>query len=209
VAAIAERVSAVFDGARLFLCLVAHRRVRQHHHLLVMAAREKRDEKQARPPASSTAIGEDGGKRGAARFDAGKKIRAAATYRHRHARNLVVSSCMKPTFKIAMARRAFWRRSLALSMAASRLRRRRLRRRQAARRVERQGSWTLEITNVRIGRRASKFYRALGRRKNLCVARKVSPPRQGLRSSITSAVAWVLVAHIRTITRVSQDIDQK
>jgi len=56
VAAIAERVSAVFDGARLFLCLVAHRRVRQHQSPSGHGgAREGGTEKQARPPASSTA----------------------------------------------------------------------------------------------------------------------------------------------------------
>ena len=50
-----KRVSALFDGARLFLCSVAHRRVRQHQSPFGHGgAREGGAQKQARPPASST-----------------------------------------------------------------------------------------------------------------------------------------------------------
>ncbi len=73
--------------------------------------------------------------------------------------------------------------SPALSMAPSRLRRRRLRRRQAARRVggQRFGDAGNHQT-FRSGERLRNSAAPLGRRKNLCMARQMSPPRQGLRS---------------------------
>jgi len=53
------------------------------------------------------------------------------------------------------------------------------------------GSWTLEIIKRSGSGEASKFYRAAGRRKNLCVLGRCRRLAKDFEASITSAVAWV------------------
>lgn len=64
------------------------------------------------------------------------------------------------------------------------------------------GSWTLQIIKRSDAAKGLEVLpRRMGRREDLRLAWTVPPTRQGLRSTIASAVAWVFVANIRTLTR--------
>jgi transposase len=195
VAAIAERVSAVFDGARLFLCLVAHRRVRQHQSpsghggAREGGTRSKPDRRRHRQP-----IGEDAGKK-----IKGRK-RHIVTDTQGNLVGLVVHEADvqdrdgAPRVLASIRSLYPWLRHVFADggYAGDKLR--------AA--LKGKGSWTLEI--IKRSDRAKGFeilprrwvvertFAWLGRCRRLA---------KDFEASITSAVAWVLVAHIRTITR--------
>ena len=205
VAAIAEGVSALFDRAELFLCVVARGGVceRQsrfgHGGAREGWTRREPDRGRHRQP-----VGEDHGKRGARGYDAGKKIkgrkRHIVTDTQGNLVGLVVHEAdvqdRDGAPRVFASIRALypWLRHVFADggYAGAKLR--------AA--LKGNGSWTLEI--IKRSDRAKGFellprrwvvertFAWLGRCRRLA---------KDFEATIASAVAWVLVAHIRTLTR--------
>ena len=203
-AAIAAGVPALFDGARLFLRWSRTGVFASINHVLVMAAREKAG-REASPTAGvidsqSVKTTESGGPRGLTRA---RRSRAASAISSptRKAISSVRRACSRHS-------RSRWRAAcfgvdpLALSLAAPCLRRRRLCRRQAARRAEAQR--LVDARNHQAFGRA-KGFEVLPRRwvveRTFAWLGRCRRLAKDFEATITSAVAWVLVAHIRAITR--------